>query len=422
MRALVLLLLLALPTAGLGAPQAASKAAQLRLKPGAEGRLCLDCHTDFGEILKKASVHTPVRSADCAGCHSPHASDHGKLLAATGNAVCAACHPGVPPEKAKSVHQPVTEGCTKCHDPHATDFSPNLVKAPQELCTSCHTALGDSIAAARFKHRPIEKGGCVTCHDPHGSPAATLLKKDVPGLCLGCHKSGTPIFAKQHMGYPVEKARCTSCHDPHASSNASLLSDNVHPPVARKSCGQCHVPPTSAKPLALKGEGIGLCKMCHAEKIGAMMEKNRLHAAVVAGDGCLSCHSPHASRRPKLVKGNMVAVCGTCHSDTIRRQVNTPTKHPPVQKGQCTACHDPHGADAPLMFANQDEIALCGKCHDWQRHSSHPIGEKHTDPRNANLKVSCLSCHRAHGTEYKSMNPFPEPTALCTKCHEKYRR
>jgi predicted CXXCH cytochrome family protein len=394
----------------------------MKLKPGAEGRLCLDCHTDFADVLKKASVHTPVRSQECVGCHSPHASNHGKLLAASGNAVCAECHPGVPVAGAKSVHKPVAEGCTKCHDPHASGFAQNLVKAPQELCTSCHKALGDAIAAAKYKHRPLEKGGCVTCHDPHSSPGVTLLKKDVPGLCLGCHKSDGAVFAKKHMGYPVEKARCTSCHDPHASSTAPLLSDNVHPPVAKKACGQCHVSPTSPKPLALKSEGIGLCRMCHSDRIGTMMEKNRLHVAVVAGDGCLSCHNPHASREPKLVKGNMVAVCGACHADTIRRQANSPTKHPPMLKGQCTACHDPHGGDAPLLFTNADEIALCGKCHDWQRHSSHPLGGKHLDPRNANLGLTCLSCHRAHGTEYKTMSPFPETTALCTKCHEKYRR
>lgn len=420
MRAIVTVLL-AFPLVALAAPPP-SRAAQLKLKSGAEGKVCLECHLDFADVLKKASVHTPVRNANCAGCHNPHASDHGKLLAATGNGVCVACHPAVPAKGAKSVHKPVREKCTSCHDPHASDFAKNLAKRPAELCTSCHTKLGDTIEAAKYKHRPIEKGGCVTCHDPHGGAGATLLKKDVPALCVGCHKTDGAFFAKKHMGYPVEKARCTSCHDPHASSQAALLSDNVHQPVAKKACGQCHVAPTSAKPFAVKGEGAGLCKMCHAERIGAMMGKNRLHAAVLAGDGCLSCHTPHASREPRLVKGNLVAVCGTCHADTIRRQDNTPTKHPPMQKGQCAACHDPHGGDAALLFTNADGIALCGKCHDWQRHSTHPIGEKHKDPRNANLTMECLSCHRAHGTEYKHMSPYPETTALCTKCHEKYRR
>ena len=167
---------------------------------------------------------------------------------------------------------------------------------------------------------------------------------------------------------------------------------------------------------------MGLCRMCHADRINTMMDANRLHRPVVSGKACLTCHNPHASREPKLVKGNMVNVCGSCHADTIRRQVNSPTKHPPMVKGKCTACHDPHGGEAALLFVNSDTIAVCGKCHDWQRHSSHPLGDKHRDPRNANLTLDCLSCHRAHGTEYKSLSPYPETTALCTKCHEKYRR
>jgi predicted CXXCH cytochrome family protein len=268
----------------------------------------------------------------------------------------------------------------------------------------------------------VEKGGCGTCHDVHGSGGLKLLKKDVPDLCTGCHKADTPVFAKTHMGYPVGKARCTSCHDPHASSVAGMLSDNVHPPVARRSCAQCHEPPTSPTPFKTKSDGVDLCKTCHAPRIGQMVERNRLHRPVVEGKACLSCHSPHASRQPKLVKGNMVGVCGTCHADTIKRQDNASAKHPPMGRGQCTACHDPHAGDAPLLFVKTTSPDLCGKCHDWQRHSSHPVGEKYRDPRNQNLAVDCLSCHRAHGTEYEHMLPFRDTTATCVKCHERLKR
>jgi predicted CXXCH cytochrome family protein len=93
-----------------------------------------------------------------------------------------------------------------------------------------------------------------------------------------------------------------------------------------------------------------------------------------------------------------------------------------VQDGQCTACHDPHGSDAPLMFAKADVVEMCGTCHDWLKHSSHPMGEKYKDPRNKNLTLQCLSCHRSHGTEYKHMMPYPTTSDLCTKCHEKFSR
>ena len=58
-----------------------------KLRPGASGQVCLECHADFEEKLKKASVHTPVRARDCVGCHSPHASAHGKLLVESQKAI-----------------------------------------------------------------------------------------------------------------------------------------------------------------------------------------------------------------------------------------------------------------------------------------------------------------------------------------------
>ena len=152
-----------------------------------------------------------------------------------------------------------------------------------------------------------------------------------------------------------------------------------------------------------------------------MFAKNRVHRPVLKGD-CLACHNPHASTLPKLVKGNLVEVCGQCHSDTIKRQEHSPTQHDPVRGGDCAACHDPHSSDSVLMFADPDTVNLCGKCHDWQRHATHPIGDKVKDPRNANLTVACLSCHRAHGTDYKHLIPYATTTDLCTKCHEKFKR
>jgi predicted CXXCH cytochrome family protein len=118
----------------------------------------------------------------------------------------------------------------------------------------------------------------------------------------------------------------------------------------------------------------------------------------------------------------MLVTCGGCHGDTIKRQQLSPTKHEPIKDGNCTACHDPHASNAPLMMANPSIIEGCGACHDWLKHSSHPMGEKFLDPRNKNLTIQCLSCHRAHGTEYLHMMPYPTTSDLCTKCHEKFKR
>jgi predicted CXXCH cytochrome family protein len=93
-----------------------------------------------------------------------------------------------------------------------------------------------------------------------------------------------------------------------------------------------------------------------------------------------------------------------------------------VAEGQCAKCHDPHSGDAPLLLTAADTIQVCAACHDWQKHSTHPIGSDRKDPRNPNQTLQCLSCHRAHGTEYKHLIPFSTTTNLCVQCHQSYKR
>jgi predicted CXXCH cytochrome family protein len=420
-RLAILLLALAAPLAAGAAPGNPVNPA-FKLRAGAEGKLCLDCHAAFEETLKKAFVHTPVRARNCAGCHNPHASSHGKFLSDEGGAVCLKCHAKTVPAQAKSTHKPVVAGrCADCHDPHASANKFNLVRAGNDLCAGCHKKVVEQASKAKFKHKPVSNA-CTTCHDAHGSvKGEALLTGGVPQLCLGCHKPDRPIFQKAHLNYPVAKADCTSCHDPHGSDRRGLLYNVVHPPVVKGMCAQCHQPSGSKDPLALRAQGAQLCRGCHSPKMGEFMARSRVHRPVAEGS-CLACHSPHAAKTKGLVRDDMVVTCGKCHADTIRRQDLSPTKHAPVKEGQCTACHDPHSSEFPLGLTKADVVETCGACHDWLKHSSHPMGEKVVDPRNKNLRVQCLSCHRSHGTEYKHLMPYPSTSDLCTKCHEKFKR
>ncbi len=412
---LLLLLLLAGATA--------FSADKYNLKPGAKGKICLNCHVAFQEKLERPFVHTPVKTGDCSGCHNPHASSHGKLLDADASRICSRCHGEMAPEKARSRHKVVAEGkCTACHDPHSSPNKWNLVKAGNELCFGCHKDLGQAVTKAKFRHSPVEKG-CLTCHDPHASEKFDhLVKNDVPGLCLACHKTDSPSFAKRHSDYPVAKGRCTSCHDPHGSDKAVIMYANVHRPVTTGMCNQCHEAPSSPTPFKVKNSGFELCRGCHSKMVNEAFAKNQLHWALVGKKGCLACHSPHASSEAALLKGPMTSVCGECHSDTIARLDASPAKHEPVKNGECGSCHSVHSADVPPLLANPSINDLCGTCHDWGKHNSHPVGPKFADMRNRNLSVNCLSCHRAHGTPYKRLNPFATATDLCIQCHERVQR
>jgi predicted CXXCH cytochrome family protein len=180
------------------------------------------------------------------------------------------------------------------------------------------------------------------------------------------------------------------------------------------------VPP--AGHLALKASGTELCRGCHGPMVAGVLGKNRVHLPVLAGRGCLGCHAPHASTQDALLAAPQKTLCGSCHGDTIQRDVRAGSHHEPVKAGQCTACHDPHGGDQALLPKKADGVALCGTCHDWAQHSAHPIGPKVIDPRNPNLTLECLSCHRSHGTEFKKLMPSAKHSELCTACHEQYRR
>ncbi|HUJ29442.1 MAG TPA: cytochrome c3 family protein [Myxococcales bacterium] len=398
--------------------------ADAKLLPGAQGKLCLSCHADFQPQLKKQFVHTPVKGQDCTSCHDPHAARHGKLLSKDRSQVCLGCHQGVIPAAAKSTHKPVAEGaCVSCHDPHASDDKGLLKKPAAELCASCHQAIADGAARARHKHLEGERSSCTTCHDPHGSQKAQrLLTAEEPALCLQCHKPSAPQFAKAHVGYPVQKARCTTCHDPHGSDQPGMLYADVHKPLLQKQCADCHVAPTSPTPFAIKAAPGPLCKTCHGAQVDRMMNATDVHQAIVDERACLNCHTPHASRQRGLVAGNLVQVCGKCHQDTIARQERSPTQHPPVAEGDCAQCHDMHSSENALLMKKADSSATCSKCHDYTKHQSHPIGAKLKDPRNPSLSLECLSCHRAHGTEFKHLGLYATTTELCTKCHTQYTR
>ncbi len=404
-------------------PAARSQDNPYRLKDADQKKLCLACHDDFAQKLQKRFVHTPVRTGGCSGCHDPHVSSFGKLLSADPRQICIGCHDGIIPANAKSAHKVVADGeCAKCHDPHASDNPSNLVARGNDLCFLCHKDMGTAIAQAKFRHSPVEQG-CLTCHGPHGSDqAASLLKKALPELCLTCHKPDSPAFVAQHMKYPVAKANCTSCHDPHGSNQPALLLNSVHPPVADGSCNRCHESPDSATPFATRQQGFELCKGCHNDMVNATMAKGHLHWPVADKKGCVNCHNPHASKYPKLLKAKTPELCRDCHADTLKRIAVMPVKHAPVEAGSCMDCHSPHGADGMYLLDAPSVGQVCGKCHDYDTHSAHPIGEKAVDPRNKNLRVDCLSCHKGHGTEFKWMLLNETTTELCTRCHKKLAR
>jgi predicted CXXCH cytochrome family protein len=404
------------------AASSASAANDFRLKPGARGKLCVECHDAFDEVLARRHLHTPVKEGDCASCHSPHTSKYEMMLSARSGAMCLECHDEMDASNATSTHQVFLEGkCDSCHDPHASDNGMNLLRSGSALCFECHDEMGKTIRENRFEHDPVTDD-CLECHDPHFSAQSRkLLKAAQPTLCLDCHEVDAG-FRNAHENYPVEKGRCSSCHDPHGSNQAAILYANVHKPVDDRKCGECHARSSASAPFALKDNGMELCEGCHYDMVVDALNKKRLHWPMLDEKGCINCHAPHASGQEGLLKEPMLELCGTCHADTVARQARSETGHPPVSEGECSECHSPHSSDNIFLSREATTVELCAACHEWQRHSTHPIGEKIVDPRNGNITVQCSSCHRSHGTEYEHFLYFDTTNEMCVQCHENLRR
>ena len=393
-----------------------------RLKKGARGDLCIECHDAFKETLRMPFIHKPLAKGDCSSCHNPHTSRHEMFLSAEPGRICYECHDDLVPAGAKSVHKVVDEGkCSSCHDPHAAANKNNLLKAGSDLCFECHRELVERIRVNEFEHDPVADD-CLECHNAHASEDnPKLLKDGQPSLCLGCHEIDAS-FKRRHKNYPVERARCTSCHDPHGSNTELILFDNVHDPVSERECDECHVQPTAPSPFALQKSGYEICEGCHYEEVTDALNKKRLHWPLVDQKGCTNCHAPHASAHDSLMREPMLVVCGGCHADTVARQERSKTPHPPVAEGKCDKCHSSHGSDNLFLLNEASTLDLCEACHEWQTHSSHPIGEKAVDPRNSNVTLECSSCHRTHGTEHEKFLYFDTTNEMCVQCHTDYRR
>jgi predicted CXXCH cytochrome family protein len=187
-------------------------------------------------------------------------------------------------------------------------------------------------------------------------------------------------------------------------------------------CSQCHQDPSSSEPLKIRKAGLDLCRGCHNAMMNETFARNRLHWPLTDKISCQNCHTPHASKARGLLKGPQLSLCGSCHGDTIERQAKSLVKHPPVQEGSCSKCHRPHSSNNVFLLDNATTIDLCGTCHDWQKHSTHPIGEKVIDKRNKNLTMDCTSCHRSHGSEFKRLAHYDIKMDLCLQCHEKFQR
>lgn len=248
---------------------------------------CLSCHSPHGAGQPKllaANVHPPVLE----GCDNCHEGSFDKVQEKGESPLCLNCHSEIGELAAKATvkHDAMEAGpCIACHNPHAAP-SAKLVREAAEGCGSCHS---DKIPGdGEVGHGVIDLLGCQACHEPHGGAKAKLLRAEGAELCLACHgeaavkgaaggalkafgkveipaekvgsirylslsADGTknhPLTEHRTLGQPtaeeLKKAatsftgelRCLTCHDPHKGRTAKLLQWSAI--SATEACQHCH--------------------------------------------------------------------------------------------------------------------------------------------------------------------------------------
>ncbi len=279
-------------------------------------KLCFACHDEA--MAKHKFVHVPVAggpmaAGECLSCHDPHESPYAKQLVQEGKGLCLMCHADKEEQlKKKHVHAAIDMvGCTGCHSPHSTDNKHQLLKAVPDLCYDCHS---DKKEEVKTPHEAFKvQKSCVNCHDPHASDYDKQLKaEENMELCLKCHNRvrktsrGYVMNMKKwlkdnpdHHG-PILMGDCAVCHNPHGSNNWRML---------RKAF-------PSEFYAEFKVEKYSLCFECHDKELA--LEKRtssatdfrngdkNLHYVHVnsprKGRTCVVCHNIHAAKDPKHIR------------------------------------------------------------------------------------------------------------------------
>jgi len=254
---------------------------------------------------------------------------------------------------------------------------------------------------------------------------SALLKKlflwsILPGcLLLVCAMS----FAVDNSYVGSEK--CKECHGDLAAS----FDKNIHAKAKAygfkdSGCESCHGPASAhvetgdtsgiINPAKVAGEAVSeKCLECHSKDKKQMYWHGSIHESQKMN--CVSCHKVHGGNAKLLAMKTETSLCVSCHSD-VRADMFKRSKHPmrdsssPTTEGKmtCSSCHNAHGARSEKLI---DAKSFNDKCYECHTEKKAPHLWEHSP-----VKEDCLTCHSAHGSSNDKMLVTKVPR-LCQQCH-----
>jgi DmsE family decaheme c-type cytochrome len=223
----------------------------------------------------------------------------------------------------------------------------------------------------------------------------------------------------------VGSEKCKECH----GDMAKAFSTNIHAKSGAYGfkdggCESCHGPGSvhaesgdaSAiiNPAKVTAEAASAkCLECHSKDKKQMLWHGSIHENQKLS--CASCHKVHGDNNKLLAKKLETDLCMTCHSD-VRADMFKRSKHPmrdsssPTTEGKmtCSSCHNAHGAMAEKLI---DAKSFNDKCYECHTEKKAPVLWEHSP-----VKEDCMTCHSAHGSSNDKMLVEKVPR-LCQQCH-----
>ncbi|ABQ27780.1 DmsE family decaheme c-type cytochrome [Geotalea uraniireducens] len=234
---------------------------------------------------------------------------------------------------------------------------------------------------------------------------------------------GAIVFAADG-GY-VGSEKCKECH----AELAKAFSTNIHAKagaygVKDAGCESCHGAAgghvasgdksSIINPSKVDYEAASAaCLKCHTKDKGQMFWHGSIHEG--QGLSCVACHKVHGGNDKLLAKKNESDLCFTCHAD-VRADMFKRSKHPmrdsssPTTEGKmtCSSCHNAHGAKGEKLI---DAKSFNDKCYECHSEKKAPLLWEHSP-----VKEDCLTCHSSHGSSNDKMLVTKVPR-LCQECH-----
>ena len=389
----------------------------------------------------------------CGTCHNPHGSPNYRILRTTVNNVTGLAVYANTDSNGKFINYSsgFVKFCTACHTSYKVtdDGNGNWIRHPVGVSLNNYSAQDYNYSNSTSYNPKVElesgkKIACVSCHYAHGSSQNANLK--FPGgrtvnLCKTCHSetfnAGVP---GAHAGYTGDNGTCSDCHSMHQDGNPKLLKGKTDTEI----CVRCHdhpgysdtfQPPSTnmshldvwkgnvfGSPTSWFGTAgsFGTYDPVNGGTATSMHPINSSGAVIAPGDGatlvrCGTCHDTHGSTNYRLLKTSLNGKSGISVSANVDSYGRT-ISYNGGMSSFCSACHVAYlqYGSAAGYTRHPVDVALTAQ---EMANYSHFNGQKYL-PLEGGNRVTCTTCHFAHGSPNMHLLKLPTPQ-LCQTCHSK---